>query len=228
MVDCSGEGRKTGEERGNANYVRVDTTDHLLIYHPTYRHVDLVCGEMPSPEEPNVIFCAEAAFTGKLLDEFDHMNIMGPHVSGGVRYSGYDYDQNYGLFAATDSSWCITCLPNETLIDSVAAQGGMAFTQYWVIRNGEIHMPQIQKADKEHIYRVIADLDGELVIVESRQPVPYGFFTECLHGLPIRNALYMDMGAGWNHSFYRDADDSLHIIHPHTHDYCTNWITFYK
>ena len=228
IVGCSGGGNKTGKESVNAYYVRVDTTDHLLIYHPAYRHVDLVCGMMPSAEDSDVIFCAEAAFTGKLLDEFEHMNILGPHVSGGVRYNGYDYNRNYGLFAATDSMWCITSLPNETLIDSVAAQGGMAFTQYWVIREGEIHMPQIQKAETAHIYRVIADMDGELVIVESRESIPYGVFTEYLHGLPIRNALYMDMGAGWNHSFYRDENDSLHIIHPHTHDYCTNWITFYK
>jgi len=163
-----------------------------------------------------------------LLDEFEHANIMGPHVSGGIRYDGYDYNQNYGLFAATDSTWQITSLPNDALIDSIAAQGGMAFTQYWVIRDGQIYSPQVQKAETEHIYRVIADMDGELVIVESRKSVPYGAFTECLHTLPVRNALYMDMGSGWNHSFYRDVNDSLHIIHPHTHDYCTNWITFYR
>lgn len=232
MAGCSGGGRnsgeRAGEETGNAYFVRVDTVGELMVYRPAYRHVDLACGVMPSAGDSDVIFCAEAAFTGRLLDEFEHTNILGPHVSGGIRYSGYDYDQNYGLFAATDSAWQITALPNEALIDSVAAQGGMAFTQYWVIREGEIHMPQIQKAEIKHIYRVIADMDGELVIVESREAMPYGDFTERLHELPIRNALYMDMGAGWNHSFYRDENDSLHIIHPHTHDYCTNWITFYK
>ena len=223
-VGCSGGGTKTAESNSQAYFVRVDTVGEVVVYHPAYRHVDLVCGVMPSMEEQDVIFCAEAAFTGKLLDEFEHTNIMGPHVSGGIRYNGYDYNQNYGLFAATDSTWQFASLPNEALIDSVAAQGGMAFTQYWVIREGEIHMPQIQKAGTEHIYRVLADMNGELVIVESLQSVPYGVFIEWLHELPI----YMDMGAGWNHSFYRDEDDSLHIIHPHTHDYCTNWITFYK
>lgn len=232
LTGCSGGGRnsgdRTGEETGNAYFVQVDTVGELMVYRPAYRHVDLVCEVMPYMDDTDVIFCAEAAFTGRLLKKFEHSNIMGPHVSGGVRYNGYDYDQNYGLFVATDYTWQITSLPNESLIDSIAAQGGMAFTQYWVIRDGEIYMPQVQKAERENIYRVIADMDCELVIVESCQSIPYGYFTERLHELPIRNALYMDMGAGWNHSYYRDENDSLHIIHPHTHDYCTNWITFYK
>lgn len=228
LAGCAGGGSNSANPNIEQYGVRVDTTNQLMIYHPTYRHVDLVCAVMPSMEDSDVIFCAEAAFTGRLLDEFDHTNIMGPHICGGIEYVGYDYDQNYGLFAATDSIWQFASLPNNALIDSTAAQGGMAFVQYWVIRDGRIYMPQIQKVDKEHIYRAIADMDGELVIVESRQPVPYGLFTEQLHELPIRNALYLDMGAGWNHSFYRDLSGSLHIIHPHTHDYCTNWITFYK
>lgn len=91
-IGCSGGGSKTGEESGNAYFVRVDTMGEVVVYQPAYRHVDLVCGVMPSVEEPDVIFCAEAAFTGKLLDEFEHTNIMGPHVSGGVRYNGYDYN----------------------------------------------------------------------------------------------------------------------------------------
>ena len=228
FVSCSGRGTESSAPNVEQYGVRIDTTADLLIYHPTYRHVDLVCEVMPSMDDSAIIFCAEAAFTGRLLDEFEHANIMGPHVSGGVRYYGYDCDQNYGLFAATDSTWCFASLPNEALIDSIAAQGGMAFTQYWVIRDSLIYMPLLQKAETEHIYRVLADMDGELVIVESRNSVPYGFFTECLHVLPIRNALYMDMGSGWNHSFYRDEEASLHVIHPRTHDYCTNWITFYK
>ena len=149
------------EELAPINYATtIDTVNNLLVFHPMYRHVDLVCGTMPSACDSSVIYCAEAAFTGKLLKDFSHSNIMGPHISGGVRYNGYGYNQNYGLFAATDSTWQFASLSNEALIDSIAAQGGMAFTQYWVIRNGEIYMPQIQKAERKNIYRVIADMDG--------------------------------------------------------------------
>ena len=73
IVGCSGGQSKTGEESVNAYFVRVDTIGELMVYRPAYRHVDLVCGVMPSVEEEDVIFCAEAAFTGKLLDEFEHI-----------------------------------------------------------------------------------------------------------------------------------------------------------
>lgn len=228
LLSCLEKGTESSTQAAEQYGVRVDTTDQLLIYHVTYHHVDLVCGEMPSAEDSDVIFCAAAAFTGQLLNQFDHSNIMGPHVSGGIRYDGYEYNEHYGLFAATDSIWQFVSLPNDALIDSIALRYGMAFTQFWVIRDSEIYMPQVQRTNKKNIYRVIAEIDGQLAIVESRLSIPYGVFTESLHQLPIRNALYMDMGSGWNHSFYRDENDSLHVIHPRTHDYCTNWITFYK
>jgi hypothetical protein len=44
----------------------------------------------------------------------------------------------------------------------------------------------------------------------------------------VENALYMDMGAGWNHSFYRDENGLVHILHPKGHDYPTNWLVVMK
>ena len=43
----------------------------------------------------------------------------------------------------------------------------------------------------------------------------------CTSFIPL---LYLDMGRGWNLSFYRDAEGKLHILHPYAHPYCTNWI----
>ena len=230
LMSCAVKENGTGEQEvAQGNYfTEVDTVGNMLVYHPHYRHIDLVCGTMPKENDESVIFCAEAAFTWELLEEFKHSNIMGPHISGGVRYKGYNYDKNYGLFAATDSSWCIAELPNDRLLDDIVRQGGMAFTQFWVIRDGAIRKTQIQKPTRQNIYRAIADLKGELVIVESKQVMPYQEFVEGLKALQVTNALFMDMGAGWNYSFYRDKNNSLHVIHPHTHNYCTNWITFYK
>lgn len=53
-------------------------------------------------------------------------------------------------------------------------------------------------------------------------------FVKALKAYGVENALYMDMGSGWNHSFYRDNHDSIHVLFPKTHNYCTNWITFYR
>jgi hypothetical protein len=55
-------------------------------------------------------------------------------------------------------------------------------------------------------------------------------FVAMLEDFAPRHALYMDMGAGWNHSWYRKADGTVHEIHPtdFKSQYCTNWITFYE
>lgn len=103
----------------------------------------------------------------------------------------------------------------------------MAFSQYWIIRNKSVCKAQVQKPTSRNIYRVIAELNGELVIIESRWDIEYSLFLKALQSLQVSNALYMDMGPGWNHSFYRDQNDTI-ILHPKTHNYCTNWITFYK
>lgn len=44
----------------------------------------------------------------------------------------------------------------------------------------------------------------------------------------MKNALYLDMGGGWNYSWYRDSVGKAHDIHPQTYGsiYQTNWIVF--
>lgn len=61
--------------KGNA--VSVETTSNLNVYYPEYTKIDLVCGQMPKAAQKDVEFCCEAAFTGELLDEFKHSNIVG-------------------------------------------------------------------------------------------------------------------------------------------------------
>ena len=42
------------------------------------------------------------------------------------------------------------------------------------------------------------------------------------------NALYCDMGRGWNYSWYRKEDGSVKELFPTPGKYTTNWITFYR
>ena len=78
--------------------VTIDSTtvDGLIVYYPQYSRIDLVCGKMPGKQDDSIVFCAEAAFTHELLDEFDHSNIDGDHVSGGKRYKGAECKDNSG------------------------------------------------------------------------------------------------------------------------------------
>ena len=94
MLLCCCTGNKSNKAMNNQNDfleaspVMIDDTTvaGLIVYYPQFSRIDLVCETMPSKQDTNVIFCAEAAFTHELLDEFAHSNIDGDHVSSGQRY----------------------------------------------------------------------------------------------------------------------------------------------
>jgi hypothetical protein len=44
----------------------------------------------------------------------------------------------------------------------------------------------------------------------------------------VVEALYLDMGTGWNYSWYRNEYGDAVEIHEKWTPYATNWITFYK
>jgi hypothetical protein len=222
---------QTTMENDTTALVMVDdtTVNGLIVYYPQFTSIDLVCGTMPSQQDTNVVFCAEAAFTHELLDEFDHSNIDGDHVSGGKRYKGAKCKDNSGAFAwFGDTTWEFVNGEYSELLDSVAAAGGMGFGQAIIIHDGESIRPLWR--DGVNQYRALCEKDGRLCIVDSRDEVTYERFVALLEAFAPTHALYMDMGAGWNHSWWRDSDGKVHEIHPvdKKSQYCTNWITFYK
>ena len=205
------------------------TVAGLIAYYPQFGRIDLVCGQMPSKDDDSVVFCAEAAFTHELLDEFAHSNIDGDHVSGGKRYKGAKCLDNSGAFAwFGDTTWEFVNGDYGELLDSVAQAGGMGFGQAIIIYNGESIRPLWREGVNK--YRALCEKDGRLCVVDSRDEVSYEQFVDLLEKFGPQYALYMDMGAGWNHSWWRDTDGQVHEIHPVAEKsrYCTNWITFYK
>ena len=217
------------EMQGSPVLIDDTTVEGLRVYYPQFSRIDLVCGKMPAKRDTSVIFCAEAAFTHALLDEFFHINIDGDHVSGGKRYDGANCLDNSGAFAwFGDTTWEFVHGEYGELLDSVAAAGGMGFGQAIIIYNGEAIRPLWR--DGEHEYRALCEKDGRLCIVDSRSAVEYDYFVEMLEQFAPRHALYLDMGAGWNHSWWRDGKGQVIEIHPKAEKsrYCTNWITFYK
>lgn len=205
------------------------TVKELIVYYPQFKSIDLVCEKMPSQQDTNVIFCAEAAFTHELLDKFTHSNIDGDHVSGGKRYKGAHCEDNSGAFAwFCDSSWIFINGEYDELLDSVASSGGMGFGQAIIIHDHETIRPLWR--DGVNKYRALCEKDGKICIVDSRNKVSYEKFVALLETFAPTHALYLDMGAGWNHSWWRDGNGKVHIIHPTAKNsrYCTNCITFYR
>lgn len=202
----------------------------LNIYYPEFDRIDLVCGKMPAEEDSTVIFCCEAAFTGQLLKEFSHGNIAGDHVSGGEYSKGYKCKVNTGCFTFVDGKWGFFLNDHKTELKRAAEKGGTGFGQNMVIFNNEVQ-PSFRKAGSSFEYRTLCELDGRLCIIDSKKVVRYDEYVKALSKLGVKYALYLDMGAGWNYSYYRTNDGSLHTLHlppAQSSDYRTNWLTFYK
>lgn len=220
----------------------VDTTQHLMVYDITHCRLDLACAQMPDTTNENIILCTAAAFTGQCVDYFEHTNILGSHISNASLYDGYTenkdgipYEERYTLFVWKGFNNLgqmlekgFYSLPNDNLLAQAAKQGGMAFTQHWVIQDKQIFSPAIQPLDRTEHFRSLCKKADRFMVIANQQPMPYQEYLNLLLAFGVEDAIYMDMGSGWNHSFYRDAHNRLHILHPKTHDFCTNWLVVYK
>lgn len=212
--------------------VVIDRTDEVTAYYPQFTSIDLVCETMPPKSDRHVIFCAEAAFTHALLDHFEHTNIDGDHVSGGKRWTGAKCKDNSGAFIyynkveSGKSIWRFVRGDYNDALDEAAANGGMGFGQALIVYNGERITPLWRKGN--NYYRALCERNGRLCIVDSRTSVDYDEFVNQLMRYGVTHALYLDMGSGWNHSWWRDAQGTAHDIHPWIEKcrFCTNWIAF--
>lgn len=65
-------------------------------------------------------------------------------------------------------------------------------------------------------------------LIDSRTQMHYRDFITALENLGIREALYCDMGSGWNYSWYRNEEgkpvDIIGTPWPFSH----NWLVFRK
>lgn len=213
------------------HHVDVEKRDSLIIYRPVFKRIDLVTGTMPSKDRGDVILCFEAAFTGQLLGEFKHSNIAGHHVSGGAFYKGYKCGPNNGVFTwDAKSGWRFYNYGHansEAVLKKVAEKGGMGFCQSLLIHNGK-RFKGCFKPESKNIYRSLCELDGRLCVIDCTFSMPFGQYLDALISLGVTNAIYCDMGTGWNYSWYRDDDGSVKEIFHTPGRYTTNWVTFYS
>ena len=188
-------------------------TEHLTFYYPNFKSIDLALGKMPDISDARVEFCCEAAFTGQLLSSFKHSNVADNHVSGGKWYQGYNCRANTGAFVWYQDKW--------------------EFMEKKKYLTGK-PTPMWERMRKNRTrYRALCEMDGRLCLIESRKVVTLEFFIRCLMESKVSNAIYLDMGAGWNYAWYRDAKGNAHEIFPESKkasdfQYRTNWVTFYR
>ena len=210
--------------------VSVETTANLIIYHPEFSRIDLVCGQMPTTTDKTVEFCCEAAFTGELLKEFKHLNIADNHICNGEMKRGYKCRANTGGFVWDKGKWKFM---KKADFPSTANGWNMGFCQLLIIKDGASRTISTKMKKNRNIYRALCEKDGRLCIIEGREIMTYEDFVKSLSAFKVKNALYLDMGAGWNFAWYRDSEGHVHERFPESksatnYKYRTNWITFFK
>ncbi|MBP3639545.1 MAG: YdcF family protein [Muribaculaceae bacterium] len=189
--------------------------------------MDMVCGEIPSPENDSIVLAFAGAFTGTEFDK-GHSNIAGDHVAGGVRFKGYRCKRNTGAF-----TWSAKSGPKffykdySYALDKAAKEGGMGFTQEMMIHDGQ-KIPTTRPLGNKNVFRALClDSDNHLALYESQGIVTFGNFIDALLSQGVKEALYTDMGQGWNYCFYRvnQSDNTPNYLHSTSLSYASNFIT---
>lgn len=189
--------------------------------------MDMVCGEIPSPENYSIILAFAGAFTGTDFDK-GHSNVAGDHVAGGVRFKGYRCKRNTGAF-----TWSAKSGPRfiykdySSALDRAAKEQGMGFAQEMMIHNGQ-KVPTTRPSGNKNVFRALClDAHNQLALYESQGIVTFGNFIDALLSQSVKEALYTDMGQGWNYCFYRinQSDKSPQYLHSTSLPYASNFIT---
>ncbi len=188
--------------------------------------MDMICGEIPSADDDSIVLAFAGAFTGKMFGK-GHANIAGDHVSGGARFNGSSCKRNTGAF-----TWSPTSGPHffyddySSALNRAAKEGGMGFAQEMMIHNGKA-VTTIRRSDDSNVFRALClDSERELAVYESQGAITFGNFIEALHSHGVKEALYTDMGQGWNYCFYRvnPADLSPKYLHSQPQPLASNFI----
>lgn len=189
--------------------------------------MDMVCGEIPSPENDSIVLAFAGAFTGTEFDK-GHVNVAGDHVAGGTRFKGYRCKRNTGAF-----TWSAKSGPQffykdySSALDRAAKEGGMGFAQEMMIHNGQ-KIPTTRPLGNKNVFRALClDSNNHLVLYESQGIVTFGNFIDALLSQEGKEALYTDMGQGWNYCFYRvnQSDKAPKYLHSTSLPYASNFIT---
>ena len=200
-------------------------TDELYIYYADYNNISFVAGKRPSKEETSSIMCVAAAFQGSYEPGFSHDNIVGWHASGGQLERGKP-EKNLGAFTYVDGEARIFNIEDsEAAIKEAAERGGCGFQQFVVLYNGE---RGTHSSDEFRCYRVLAVINGKACIIDTKTQMHYDEFVMTLEDFGIQNALYCDMGSGWNYSWYRKANGKTVDIIGTPWLFSHNWLVFEK
>lgn len=204
----------------------VYNTGKVYVIFPEYSQVELACENRPSKSDEGITWCSGAAFQHDISLGFTHENIDGDHAVNGELYlSPYNKD-SFAAFVFADGRFAFEFDDPSGAVKKAAEAGGSGFMQFGLIRDGETVMNV--NRPRARCYRTLAELNGNLCIIDSVNMLHFEEFMEELHRLGVTNALYMDMGAGWNYSWLRETSGRVITLFGLPVPWSHNWIVFRK
>ncbi len=205
-----------------ADRTTVYNTGTLYVIFPEYSDIDHVVEKRPSKSDDSITWCSGAAFQHTVSLGFSEEDVEGDHARDGYLYeSPYNRD-TFVAFTFADGKYAFSFDNASEAMKEAAAAGGSGFMQFGLIRDGE----SVMNFDRPRArsYRTLAELNGNLCIIDSVKMMHFTDFMEELQKLGVANAIYM--GAGWNYSWYRQTAGKVLMLFGFPVPWSHNWVVF--
>lgn len=207
----------------------IDSIEFIRIQmNPETSYITMADSVIPSENDLTIALCVEAAFTGELLKEFKSSNVAGDYVIDGIFHKGYKCKANTGFLYADKSIFTISSSEYCTdWIIKAQENNGCLFQQILLVKNGRnVYKGNPIKPDTPNFYRSACIMnDGNFAVIQSQSPLSLKNFIESLIAMGVSDALYLDMGKGWNYGWYRETSDSKATnFFDYRTPYQTNWL----
>ena len=102
----------------------------------------------------------------------------------------------------------------------------MGFAQEMMIHNGNAVKITRPLGNRKVFRALCLTSDNQLALYESQGIVTFGNFIDAILSQGVKEALYTDMGQGWNYCFYRvnQSDKSPKYLYSISLPYASNFI----
>lgn len=201
-------------------------TGTVYVIFPEYSGIELACGDRPSKSDRSITWCSGAAFQHTVSLGFTQDNVEGDHAVAGALYESPYNKDGFAAVTFADGRFAFEFDNAIEAVKKAAEAGGYGFMQFGLIHDGETVMSFDRP--RARCYRTLAELNGNICIIDSVNMLHFDEFMEELHRIGVTNAVYMDMGAGWNYSWYRNAKDKVVTLFGLPVPWSHNWVVFRK
>lgn len=211
----------------------VDSVDFLILRsNPSTTLITMADSVIPDISDSSIALCVEAAFTGELLPEFKSTNVAGDYVIDGIFHKGYKCKANTGFLCTFNGHPFISSSEHvKEWIDKSVASRATLFQQILIVQNGkDVYRGTPIKPATKNIYRAACIMtDGNFSVIQSEKALSLKDFIDSLIRLGVSDALYLDVGTGWNYGWYRETSESpvVKLFDVRT-PYQTNWLIIRK